>query len=161
MKPSRIAFALPLIYLLAACSSTTVTLVPSTMPTNTPAPIVSPLPSVSATPVSLPVATATDPASVFMAYYGALIANNLDAAMALVADGPTLCYKDPCLTTKDQIRAYWQRENFDSGWFPYVSILRVDGNTVSYAWTAVQHGRADSWGTGKVVVEAGKIKSDR
>lgn len=162
-----------LVLTLAACSNTT--LVPTVAPiiasaTNTSLPPTStsvpevtaattntPLPPTSA---SEPGVTATDPASVFMAYYGNLIAKNLDAAMALVADeGISFCYSDPCITNKEKVRTFWQSE-FDNGWVPYISILKVDGDTVTYAFTAVQRGRVDVWGTGKVVVESGKVKSD-
>jgi hypothetical protein len=108
----------------------------------------------------MPKVTATDPASVFIAYYGALISKDLDSAMALVAeDGISFCYADPCITNKEKVRAFWQGELSD-GWTPYASILSVDGNTVSYAYTAVHNGVVDGWGTGKVVVEDGKVKSD-
>jgi hypothetical protein len=88
------------------------------------------------------------------------MANNLDAAMALVADDTVrFCYQDPCLTKKEQVRTFWQTD-LAHGWIPYVSVLSVDGKTVKYAFTAVHNGRIDGWGTGQVVVEDGKVTSD-
>ena len=119
-----------------------------------------PVPTISSVPPTIPPPpiTASDPASVVIAYYGALTVENLDAAMAVVADSPSLCYPD-CMTDKDKIRAFWEHE-FLTDFHPYVSVLKVDGKTVTYVWAVVHNGRVDDYGTGTIVVEDGKIKSD-
>jgi hypothetical protein len=160
MNTFRMALKLTLIGLLVVWISMTIT----------PALTMAATPTLPATPMSLPTALvtlkpeatviATDPASVVTGYYAAITFKDLDAALALIADNATLCYEDHCYTEKEEIRAFWQRE-YDSGYVPYVSILRLDKNTVTYAWTSAQNGRVDAWGTGTVIVEAGKVKSDK
>jgi hypothetical protein len=143
---------LMLILALSACNSITpVPIVALTTGSTT---------NMSATAENVAKVTATDPASGSIAYYGALINSDLDRAMALVADEDiNFRYADPCIGNKEKVRAFWQGVLAD-GWIPYLSILSVDGNTVSYACTAVHNGEVDGCGTGNVIVEDGKVRSD-
>jgi hypothetical protein len=121
-------------------------------PASISSPTIPPAPTYPPPPI-----TASDPASVVIAYYGALSVKNVDAAMTLVAEDPELCYPK-CLTDKDQVLAFWEHELLS--YIPYVSVLEVNGNTVTYVYAVVHNGRVDGYGTGKIVVEDGKVKSD-
>lgn len=148
MSRINLLIAITLIIVLPACIPAGQTNAPETM--DTPAP-----PTMPAPPI-----TATDPASVVIAFYGSLNGKNLDAAMEYLADSPEICYPPDCLTNKDQVRAFWEKE-FANGYLPYVSIITVEGKEVTYSWTAVHNGRAELYGTGKIIVENGKIISDK
>jgi ketosteroid isomerase-like protein len=113
-------------------------------------------------PTQTPTATpTTDPAAVVTAYYVAVNAKDLDAAMALVADDATftvLGLAAGVKTGKTEIRA-WLQGVVDHGNTFEVSNFQVTGDTVTFSAKVLLGSRQVASAMSTAIVQKGHIKS--
>jgi len=138
--------------LLTACGGTAPTPTPIPAPTQTPAPTATPAPSAIPVP--------TTPEAVVQAYYDALTAEQLDTALAFVADDAIFFNPIGLFSGAAEIREHLQNEVIGSLTFD-LSNLQADGGKVTYAYEVIQNGSTVDVGTdGLTVVQNGKIVFD-
>jgi hypothetical protein len=111
----------------------------------------------TAEPVPTRTATPPDPAAVVQAFWDAMSAMEVDAAMALVAED-FKCRGSCYFSGKQPLQAYLQGY-IDSGNVTTISNLLVEGDKVSYDWSITRNGVATSQGLGheSMLVQDGLI----
>lgn len=138
--------------LLTACGGSAATATATLAPTQTPAPTATPIPSATPAP--------TTPEAVVQAYYDALTAEQLDTAMAFVADDAIFFNPVGLFSGAAEIRAHLEGDIVGSITFA-LNNLQVEGGKVSYAYEVYQNGGSLDVGTdGLTVVQGGKIVFD-
>jgi hypothetical protein len=104
-----------------------------------------------------PTAAPADPGSVVQAFWAAMAAEDVDAAMALVSDD-FKCRGSCYFSGPGPLRAYLQGY-INSGNVTTISELMVEGDQVTYAWSIVRNGVPTSQGIGQesMLVQDGRI----
>ena len=149
MNTSRLTLiALVLVILAAACG-----------PAQTPAPApTAAAPTVAASTVAAST-TATDPASVVKSFHEAMNSQNLEAALALLADNAVLKNAPPAgatLTDREAIRG-WIKHQLDTKTIAEISDPKVAGNLVTYTAKVTRGGALLASKLEAITVTNGKI----
>jgi ketosteroid isomerase-like protein len=108
-------------------------------------------------PTSVPEPVGPDPIAVVQDFYAALKVNDVDAAMALVAE-EARWRGTPTLTGKDRIREYLQG-GIDAGFTTEISDLRATKGRVTFTSEAYKNSLAQASGEETYTVENGLITS--
>src|SRR5690242_10264378 len=137
---ARLTILTLLVMLLSACGgAVTATPAEVTAPTSAPAAVEPP-----------------GPAAIAQSFYQAMNAADIDAAMALVAED-VKCRGACYLNGKESFRSFMQG-SINMGGHVELSDLQVDGNKVSYRWTAYNTDNIPvAYGTETLQVESGLI----
>ena len=126
-KQTLIILLIVLAQALAACAGQAPATKPAPEPTLEP----------TAVPTSVPEPAAPDPITVVQDFYAALEANEVDAAMALVAEDARW-RGTPTLTGKDRVKDYLQG-GIDAGFTTEISDLRATKGRVTFTSTAYKN----------------------
>ncbi|HEY4691170.1 MAG TPA: nuclear transport factor 2 family protein [Anaerolineae bacterium] len=158
MNTKRILFALLIAVagLAAACSSAT----PAPTPQSATSTVevqaaTSTVEAPTAAPTAPPAPPSPDPISIVQSFWDALIAKDVDAAVALLADDARW-EGVPTTSGKDNIRVLLQVD-IDAGVTYEVSDFRATRGRVTYFWSAYQNGVMQTSGEDVAVVDNGKI----
>ena len=101
----------------------------------------------------------TEPAAVAQVIHTAMNAQNLEAAMALIADDAVFKNTPPSgatLTGKDAIRVWVQRQ-VDTKTIGEISDLKVTGDRVTFNAKATRGGAPLAGGPAAIIIKNGKI----
>jgi hypothetical protein len=104
-------------------------------------------------------APATDPASVVKAVHDAMNVQNLDAAMAFIADDAVFKHAPPSgatLTGKAAIRV-WVKRQVDTKTLAEIGDVKVNGDTVTFTAKVTRGGAPLASAHGEITVKNSKI----
>ena len=140
-KPSLFVLFVILAQVLAACGS--------------PAPATEVAPEPTLAPTSVPEPVQPDPVVVVQEFIAAVNVNDIEAAMALVAEDARW-RGSPTLTGKDRIRDYL-KGGVDAGFTTEISDLRATRGRVTFTWSASRNDVVQASGEDTYIVENGLI----